>query len=73
MTEPIHVLLVDDNPLVLSSFRHYFNSTDDIIVVAEASNGEEALARLREHDVDVILADIHMPTMDGPTLLENIN
>ncbi|MCT1499968.1 MULTISPECIES: response regulator [Corynebacterium] len=73
MTEPIHVLLVDDNPLVLSSFRHYFNSTDDIVVVAEASNGEEALARLREHDVDVILADIHMPTMDGPTLLENIN
>ena len=44
MTEPIHILLVDDNPLVLSSFRHYFNSTDDIVVVAEASNGEEALA-----------------------------
>ena len=73
MNAPVNVLLVDDNPLVLNSFRHYFNTTDDIVVVAEASNGEEALARLQEHDVDVVLADIHMPTMDGPTLLENIN
>lgn len=73
MNSPVNVLLVDDNPLVLSSFRHYFNTTDDISVVAEASNGEEALQRLREHEIDVVLADIHMPTMDGPTLLENIN
>ncbi|WJY67967.1 response regulator [Corynebacterium auris] len=73
MSRPIDVLLVDDNPLVLSSFRHYFATTDDIRVVAEAANGEEALAQLDQHHVDVVLADIHMPTMDGPTLLSHIN
>lgn len=73
MIDSIKVLLVDDNPLVLSSFRHYFNTTDDIDVVATASNGEEALVELDKHDVDVVLADIHMPTMDGPTLLQRIN
>ena len=73
MDEAINVLLVDDNPLVLSSFRHYFDTAQDIEVVADASNGEEALEKLREHRVDVVLADIHMPTMDGPTLLERIN
>ncbi|QPK84128.1 response regulator transcription factor [Corynebacterium qintianiae] len=73
MSQRINVLLVDDNPLVLSSFRHYFGTTDDIHVVAQAANGEEALAQLEQHDVDVVLADIHMPTMDGPTLLEHIN
>ena len=73
MSSTINALLVDDSPLVLSSFRHYFDTTEDIEVVAVASNGEEALERLALHDIDVVLADIHMPTMDGPTLLENIN
>ncbi|WKD57745.1 Response regulator protein VraR [Corynebacterium capitovis DSM 44611] len=73
MSDPINVLLVDDNPLVLSSFRQYFSTTSDITVVADAANGREALAELALHDIDVVLADIHMPTMDGPTLLEHIN
>ncbi|MDU0479627.1 response regulator transcription factor [Staphylococcus chromogenes] len=69
----IDVLLVDDSPLVLSTLRRYLETTHDIRVVAEASNGEEALEQLQLHDVDLVLADIHMPTMDGPTLLSRIN
>lgn len=68
----IWVLIVDDDPLVLSSLRQYFAATDDIRVVAEAHDGVEALAMLDSVDVDVVLADIHMPAMDGVSLLGEI-
>ncbi|SDS11492.1 response regulator [Corynebacterium timonense] len=73
MSPRIDALLVDDNPLVISSFRQYFATTEDIRIVADAADGAEALRQLDLHHVDVVLADIHMPTMDGPTLLERIN
>lgn len=68
----IWVLIVDDDPLVLSSLRQYFAATDDIRVVAEARDGADALARLDNVQVDVVLADIHMSTMDGVSLLREI-
>ncbi len=68
----IRVFLVDDDPLVRSSLRLYFETTDDISVVAEAANGAECLSMLDNVDADIILADIHMPTMDGITLLRKI-
>lgn len=68
----MRVLLVDDNPLILSSFRQYFATTKDICVVAEAHNGIEALTALDSVDADVILADIHMPEMDGVALLHEV-
>lgn len=73
MQPTIKVLLVDDSQLVIDTLRRYLETTHDIKVVADASNGEEALEQLKLHDVDLILADIHMPTMDGPTLLARIN
>lgn len=66
------VLIVDDDPLVLSSFRQYFATTQDIRVVAEARDGIEALTALDNVNVDVVLADIHMPEMDGVTLLHEV-
>ncbi|MEJ5997944.1 response regulator transcription factor [Corynebacterium sp. H130] len=73
MNERINILLVDDSPLVLASFQRYFATTSDLNVVATASNGAEALSELEKHHIDIVLADIHMPTMDGPTLLDQIN
>ena len=71
-TAQIKVLLVDDDPRVLSSFRQYFATTKDIRVVAEAHDGVEALTVLDNVPLDIILADIHMPEMDGVTLLSEV-
>ncbi|RKR86609.1 LuxR family two component transcriptional regulator [Micromonospora pisi] len=61
----IRVLLVDDQPLLRSGFRALLDVEDDIEVVAEAADGEEGLARAKEHLPDIVLIDIQMPVMDG--------
>ncbi|MEU6763852.1 response regulator transcription factor [Streptomyces sp. NPDC046853] len=61
----IRVLLVDDQPLIRSGFRALLDLEHDIDVVAEAVDGEEALALVKEHLPDVALIDIQMPVMDG--------
>jgi DNA-binding NarL/FixJ family response regulator len=61
----IRVLLVDDQPLLRSGFRALLDLEDDIEVVAEAGDGLEGLALVREHLPDVALVDIQMPVVDG--------
>ncbi|WP_130866525.1 response regulator [Acidipropionibacterium timonense] len=65
MSDPIRVLLVDDQSLVRSGFRMLIEAEDDMEVVGEAANGAEALDVLRATPVDVALMDIRMPVMDG--------
>jgi len=61
----IRVVLADDQALVRAGFRALLNAQEDIEVVAEASDGEEAITAAREHRPDVLLMDIRMPTLDG--------
>ncbi|MEU6425744.1 response regulator transcription factor [Microbispora sp. NPDC046973] len=61
----IRVLLVDDQPLLRSGFRALLDLEDDIEVVAEAGDGVEGLALVREHLPDIALIDIQMPVVDG--------
>ncbi|MEU9109025.1 response regulator transcription factor [Streptomyces xanthophaeus] len=61
----IRVLLVDDQPLIRSGFRAFLDLEDDIEVVAEAANGQEALELAGEHLPDIALIDIQMPVLDG--------
>lgn len=61
----IRVLLVDDQPLIRSGFRALLDVEDDIEVVAEAADGKQALALIKEHLPDIALIDIQMPVMDG--------
>ncbi|MEV4108442.1 response regulator transcription factor [Nonomuraea sp. NPDC049695] len=61
----IRVLLVDDQPLIRSGFRALLDLEDDIEVVAEAGNGMEGLALVKEHLPDVALVDVQMPVVDG--------
>ncbi|MFL9678792.1 response regulator transcription factor, partial [Streptomyces sp. KL110A] len=61
----IRVLLVDDQPLIRSGFRALLDLEDDIEVVGEAADGEEALALVRAHLPDVALVDVRMPVLDG--------
>ena len=65
MSDPIRVLLVDDQALVRSGFRMLIEAEDDLVVVGEASDGLEALRLLAQYTVDVVLMDIRMPVMDG--------
>jgi DNA-binding NarL/FixJ family response regulator len=61
----IRVLLADDQSLVRAGFRALLDSQDDIEVVAEAADGEEAVQLARTLKPDVVLMDIRMPGMDG--------
>lgn len=65
---PLKILLVDDEPLARDRLRALLGDISVQLpseVCGEAGNGLEALAFLREHAVDVVLADIRMPGMDG--------
>ncbi|MEU3194882.1 response regulator transcription factor [Streptomyces sp. NPDC006992] len=61
----IRVMLVDDQALLRTGFRMVLTAQRDMEVVAEASDGAEALAVLREQPVDVVLMDVRMPGVDG--------
>ena len=65
MGDKIGVLIADDHPLVREGVRKILSTSDDIEVVGEASNGEEAVLLAAEKKPDVILMDINMPVLDG--------
>ncbi|MFB7587855.1 response regulator [Streptomyces sp. NPDC056169] len=61
----IRVVLADDQTLVRAGFRSILSDEDDIEVVGEAGDGEQAIALARELRPDVVLMDIRMPVLDG--------
>ena len=61
----IKVLLVDDQALVRGGFALLINAEDDLTVVGEAADGQQAIELLDRVSVDVVLMDIRMPRMDG--------
>lgn len=61
----IRVLLADDQALVRAGFRVLLSAEEGIEVVAEAIDGEEAVALALEHRPDIVLMDIRMPRLDG--------
>jgi DNA-binding NarL/FixJ family response regulator len=64
-TQPITVLLVDDQPLLRMGFRLILEGEDDLSIVGEASDGAEAVRQVRELKPDVVLMDVRMPVLDG--------
>lgn len=64
-TAPLRVVLVDDQRLIRSGFALMLSVEDDLEVVAEASDGLEALDRVRTLRPDVVLMDVQMPVLDG--------
>ncbi|MGH9266256.1 MAG: response regulator [Acidimicrobiales bacterium] len=63
--EPIRVVISDDHELFRRGLRMVLEAEDDIEVVAEAADGQEAVARVEEQAPDVVLMDVRMPRMGG--------
>jgi DNA-binding NarL/FixJ family response regulator len=62
---PVTILIADDQKLIRGGFRMLLDSYEDMKVVGEVSNGEEAVQLARDLKPDVVLMDIRMPIMDG--------
>ncbi|MFF1300459.1 MULTISPECIES: response regulator [unclassified Streptomyces] len=61
----VRVVLADDQTVVRAGFRALLDLTDDLVVVAEAANGAQAVEAVRLTRPDVVLMDIRMPGVDG--------
>ena len=64
-TDPIRVVLVDDQQLVRAGFRMVIDSQPDLTVVGEAGDGAAAVELVRATPADVVLMDVRMPGTDG--------
>ncbi len=62
---PIHILIAEDHRIVRDGLRMLLQSEPDFIVVAEAENGREAIARTKETRPDLAILDISMPDLSG--------
>ena len=71
-TNKIRLLIVDDHKVVLNGLRIFISLYDDIELVAEAKNGRLALEQCAQYQPDVVLMDLVMPVMDGPTAIQHI-
>jgi two-component system, NarL family, invasion response regulator UvrY len=69
---PIRLMLVDDHAVVRAGYRFLLDSLDDVQVVAEASNGEEALRLFPTVLPDVVILDLSMPGMGGREVLDRL-
>jgi DNA-binding NarL/FixJ family response regulator len=68
----ISVVIADDQPLVRSGLRMILDGEADISVVAEAADGNEAVALILAHQPDVLLLDVQMPGTDGIAAMKEI-
>jgi DNA-binding NarL/FixJ family response regulator len=68
----IRILAVDDHPLLRKGIASLVNAEADMKLVAEASNGEEAIESFRLHRPDVTLMDLQLPGLDGVEAIQRI-
>ncbi len=72
MPDKIRVLIADDHAVVREGLRSFFGVQEDIEVIAEASDGEEAVKKVRAQNPDVVVMDLVMPRMEGVEAIRQI-
>ncbi|MEU7075122.1 response regulator transcription factor [Streptomyces narbonensis] len=72
-SRPVRVLVADDEAMVRAGVRAILARDPHVDVVAEAGDGDEAIALARRHRPDVVLLDIQMPGMDGLTAVTRLH
>ena len=68
----VKVLLADDHPIYREGLARAIKERAELNLVAEAGNGREALALIREHRPDVAVLDVRMPDLDGPQVMRTL-
>lgn len=71
-TQPIRVMVVDDSVVIRGLISRWLDALPDVEVVLTCRNGEDAVNKVAQADVDVIILDIEMPVMDGLTALPQL-
>jgi DNA-binding NarL/FixJ family response regulator len=71
-TRPIRILIADDHAIFRDGLRRLLVTQDDFVVVAEARDGKEAVARTRELRPDILLLDMAMPGVPGMEVLREL-
>jgi DNA-binding LytR/AlgR family response regulator len=69
---PLTALIIDDEPLARQELLYLLQSTEDVEVVAQGSNGIEAVELVRAHRPDVVFLDVQMPGLDGFAVLKKL-
>src|ERR1700736_6491219 len=69
---PISAVIVDDEQLAREELKFLLNSTGSVEVLAEGSNGIEAVELIAEHRPDVVFLDVQMPGLDGFAVLKHL-
>jgi len=68
----IKILIADDHPVVRKGLKEIIEETPDMVVGGEASNGQEALEKVRKCDFDIVVLDISMPGISGLDILKQL-
>ncbi len=68
----IQILVADDHDIIRRGLTHMINEMDDMAVIANAGNGEEAVTKALYLQPDIVIMDIHMPRKNGIQATEEI-
>ena len=66
-TEPLRVVIVDDEPLARAVVREYLSADPGVTIVAECGNGFDAVKAVTELTPDLVFLDVQMPKLSGST------
>ena len=72
MASTLKALIVDDEPLARQELHYLLDAAGEVEIIAQASNGLEAVELIREHKPDVIFLDVRMPGLDGFAVLKKL-
>ncbi|NYE59678.1 two-component system NarL family response regulator [Duganella sp. 1224] len=70
--DPISILIADDHPLILAGLSSLLGTMPAFRVVAQASDGQQAVELYRQHQPDVVIMDLGMPRLNGVDAIEQI-